>query len=459
MKNSNSTSFFESVAHHNLERFHSETIAWIFRAFPNSAKEFILKIHGGKIEKNDIIIIKSVAEVDQIDIKLEYSIGKDIYTIFIENKLKAAEHDISSEKLIKELDKLKIKDNLSDFLSLNEKAYIYLSKEKFPLLSQTEYYYLREKLRFLSNKEKNNKEEKLENFKRCHFVYLKPSIIKKEDLDTLLERIEYSSSIDVTDFFDFEKSNQWNKKLGDNPWITFTHKAFTKFIIISNSIKPENEDVENFTIANSYLNYIQENLPDEVNLEDFNKNPFGEFEYFKFLFALVKAKLKDRNNYPNAEFFEYIDAGSANGGAPLFAFYKTIQTDENFTFFKDKKNHIIKKPIINLGIQLQGENFKYYISADEYDSTSVSNGQQKEYGAFVQEKLENITSLVEKEGIKFRFNSNSTKTFYSRSFKIQGLVEPNKDLYNKKFKPRNIIDIADEISERVNEFIETNNNI
>lgn len=459
MKNSNSTSFFESVAHHNLERFHSETIAWIFRAFPNSAKEFILKIHGGKIEKNDILIIKSVAEVDQIDIKLEYSIGKDVYTIFIENKLKASEHDISSEKLFKELDKLKIKDNLSDFLSLDEKASIYLSEEKFPLLSQTEYYYLREKLRFLCSKEKINQEEKLENFKRYHFVYLKPSIIKKEDLDTLSERIDYNYSINIIDFFDFEKSNQWNKKLGVNPWITFTHKAFTKFIINSDSIKTENEDVENFTIANSYLNYIQENLLDEVNLEDFNKNPFGEFEYFKLLFALVKAKLKDRNNYPNSEIFEYIDAGSANGGAPLFAFYKKIQTDENFTFFKDKKNNIIKKPVINLGIQLQGENFKYYISADDYDSISISIGQQKGYGAFVQEKLENITSFVEKEGVKFRFNSNSTKTFYSRSYKIQGFVEPNKDLYNEKFTPRNILEIADEISKRVNEFIETINNI
>ncbi len=26
----NNSSFFESVAHHNLERFHSEKIAWIF---------------------------------------------------------------------------------------------------------------------------------------------------------------------------------------------------------------------------------------------------------------------------------------------------------------------------------------------------------------------------------------------------------------------------------------------
>ena len=54
---------------------------------------------------------------------------------------------------------------------------------------------------------------------------------------------------------------------------------------------------------------------------------------------------------------------------------------------------------------------------------------------------------------------NSNKTFYSRSYKIQGFVEPKKNLDNETFKPRNILEIADEISERINEFIEKYNNI
>ena len=38
-------------------------------------------------------------------------------------------------------------------------------------------------------------------------------------------------------------------------------------------------------------------------------------------------------------------------------------------------------------------------------------------------------------------------------------MKPRKDLANEKFEPRNILEIAHEISKRVNEFIETNNNI
>ncbi len=38
-------------------------------------------------------------------------------------------------------------------------------------------------------------------------------------------------------------------------------------------------------------------------------------------------------------------------------------------------------------------------------------------------------------------------------------MKPRKDLANEKFEPRNILEIAHEISKRVNEFIDTNNNI
>ena len=102
-KKINYNSFFESVAHHNLERFHSETIAWIFNTFPDTAKNFIKSIH------TDISSIREIelnnqycwAESNQIDILLKYSYDSKNYQIIIENKIKASEHKIEAEKLKK----------------------------------------------------------------------------------------------------------------------------------------------------------------------------------------------------------------------------------------------------------------------------------------------------------------------------------------------------------------------
>lgn len=95
-------SFFESVANHNLERFHSEVIACIFNIFPDSAKKFIKSIHINiptidKIELNDNFCL---AESNQIDISFKYSYNSKKY-IIIENKMKASEHKIEVQKLLK----------------------------------------------------------------------------------------------------------------------------------------------------------------------------------------------------------------------------------------------------------------------------------------------------------------------------------------------------------------------
>ena len=76
MINKTKSTFFNSVAHHNLERFHSETIAWLFQTYPDAAKEFILTIHEGITSKNEIVIDGEndfcFAEQNQIDISLKY---------------------------------------------------------------------------------------------------------------------------------------------------------------------------------------------------------------------------------------------------------------------------------------------------------------------------------------------------------------------------------------------------
>lgn len=470
------TNFFESVAKHNLERFHSETIAWIFITFPIAAKEFIKLVHK-EILLIDEIILKNdycTAEENQIDIKLHYTFNSKNYKIYIENKMKASEHSISSLKLENsfkkmnlKLEDIKYKNNLTFLSDIEIKCF-----EKVRQLSQTEYYYLREKINHSKeiiekvNKIKDNTEAKEYlknnfNFDYCRFIYLKPSIISEDSYNELAKVVNYSDNKSIKNFFDFKHYNNWDKDtLGCNPWKTITYKTLAELIIKCKSI-PNNGDV-NGIIANSYLKFINKNIVEKVDLSTFSNNTFGQFDYFKLLFAIIKSKLANpkmlfSNNKNSSEsdlIYEYIEAGSSNGGMPLFAFYKKLETDKNFVFFSGLKNNLIKKPIINVGIQVQGENFKYYVSADDYDNTKVSD--QRKYKCYVESLLKKITDHYKysfpNERDEFPdsskgFNSNKSKTFYSRSYKIIGFTESN------KVKTRNIFEISEEISNRVNDFL------
>jgi hypothetical protein len=487
MINKTISTFFDSVAHHNLERFHSETIAWLFQTYPDAAKEFILTIHEGINLKSEIVIDGEndfcFAEQNQIDISLKYSFKGKEHLIIIENKLKASEHFIKNKKIKKSYDKLK----------LEEIEYI----ESHPELSQTEFYYFREKIeraeQIVNLEWKKNVESidvnlaleilkkystiKIDNIidelnsisngaklkKRilnflqenfnddyCRYVYLKPSVISEEAFKKLAINTNYLHSDKLEEFFNFKQNNHWSKALSKvrNPWKTTTYKMLVECIKNSQSI-PNNSDANN-VIANSYLNFIESNLSEEVNLNNFNNNKlFGQFEYFKLLFAIVKSKLQDpqilysgsKNKKENL-IYEYIEAGSSNGGAPLFAFFKKIKTDVNFNYFVESRD------FINVGIQVQGNNFKYYVSADthDYDNTKIKN--QERYAEFVKPILTKLTEdfKVEYPDKNKGFNPNSTKTFYSRSYKISNFIGSD--------SPRNIFDIADEISKKLNAFIE-----
>jgi hypothetical protein len=510
----NNSSFFESVAHHNLERFHSETIAWIFNTFPITAKNFIKSVHTDiqpneeiKFEKGDCS-----AELNQIDILLKYRYKEKNYQIIIENKMKASEHKIDAEKL-----KGKNFDNYKQHFIQDEQDEIeFLSKgtDGKVMLSQTEYYYLREKMERLEqivdfelDKFKLNKGEipkspndlnnlfielfenyfaedsspvqksfSKQSFKKeckeylserinknyCRYVYLKPSKVNEEKFK--------NNNSDLKIDFDFKQLNTWNKeKLGKNPWVTITYTQLINTIQKSGAI-PKSEQalerysksitekkcIEDIVIANSYINFIQDNIKEQVDIDNFNKNEdYARFDYFKLLFALVKSKIS--SNDPLSEYFV---AGSSNGKMPLFAFYKKVKLPlgEKFDFFEPKRE------FINIGIQVQGENFKYYLSADEneYDHTEVNSNKKDEYHKFVVEDI--LIKISDKYNDKFSegnkyiiveetykgFNPNSTKTFYSRSYKIENFIASEK---NKIEKPRNIFDIADEISEKVNHFV------
>ena len=443
-KKINCSSFFESVAHHNLERFHSETIAWIFNTFPDTAKNFIKSIHTD-ISSNEEIKWElnkyCWAESNQIDILLKYSYKEKNYQIIIENKMKASEHKIEAQKLLK-------KEKLDDYkMQLSESEIKYLNKDGGKLkLSQTEYYYLREKM------------YREDNIVYCSYVYLKPSRVNDTKL-YFTNKIK--NDLNSVNYY-FDKLNAWNKKLGDNPWITITYEELIKTMKNNDAVNEKHATYDDFFIANDYLKFVDNKIKEEVYLDDFTKNEeYARFDYFKLLFALVKTKFKDvsilnsfSDDTKENSIDEYIEAGSSNGGMPLFAFYKKIELpiDDKFDFFKPKRKSI------NIGVQIQGENFKYYVSADDndYDNTVVNTSEtDNNYSDFVKYVLNQITKDWESKNEKIfatdkGFHPNKTKTFYSRSYKIKNFIAPEK---NKIDQPRDIFDIANELSEKVNHFV------
>ena len=540
--NNNNQEFFEAVAAHNLERFHSETIAWIFNNFPNTAKHFIMKIHNGiddfkKIHKyiKDFTKIEDQiqfegkfcwAEENQIDILLKYSYDSKNYQIIIENKIKASEHQIGIENLkIKDIDELNEKKIFTvEEITFIENKIASFKKEKNSnaksKLSQSEFYYFREKLNraqeiidfewkkdrfkqdyFLilkkymkddavkSGDKKTKKKDYVDYLNGkiapdyCRYVFLKPSKIYEVTYYDELKNYElfYSNKIE----YNFEQLNSWSSEI-KNPWITLNYKDLKEIFEESGCIPKDNEAIktkilnsydsktlQNEIIAKGYLNFIDINLEKYIDLDDFNKNKYGKYDYFKLLMKLVKSTIEpsfldsDSNKSNENTVYEYIEAGSSNGDLPLFAFYKTIEKENSCNFFTTKEKKQINDSV-NVGIQVQGNNFKYYVAAVNYDNTIVKKIRDEnnkdvdteKYKVFVKEQLlgkitkdvkiyrDNSKKLFNDDNVGF--HSNRTKTFYSRSYKIEGFI---KDEKSEDFKQRNIFDIATEIAEKVNEFI------
>lgn len=84
------TTFFTSVAKHDLERFHSECLAWLFNSDTEHkyAVEFIKKFDNNS---GDIQFLKARTEVQQLDLVLYYTSDGKNKAIIIENKVKASE--------------------------------------------------------------------------------------------------------------------------------------------------------------------------------------------------------------------------------------------------------------------------------------------------------------------------------------------------------------------------------
>ena len=149
------SNFFKEVASHNLERFHSECIAWVLNKIkaqdPNN--EIFKKFNAGE----DFYFLKAVTEVQDHDIVLLYTNGKKFKYVFIENKTKST---FSRKHWVHKDDHKQVGTKVIQTFNPNS-ARVFISNG----MLQTAYY----QLRWLVNK--NNSTYKNNLFKEKSFKY------------------------------------------------------------------------------------------------------------------------------------------------------------------------------------------------------------------------------------------------------------------------------------------------
>ena len=355
------TSFFNKVARHNLERFHSEVLAWIFETFEEASKSFVCYVNQN-VTCEQIKSIKVEAETSQTDILIQYQIEDCWHPIYIENKIKATEHEIEN-------------------------------------MSQTSYYY-----------------ERVNDQKNAIFIYLKPSKINLDLFQQELSKNQIDSS-ELLPYFNAIQLNNWSLPI-PNPWLTLCYQDIHN--VIYDVIEQQKECLDK-DLALAYLHFIQE-FPSYFNpfsISNEGVNAYSQYESYKFLCAIVNTNLK--KELTEHLFKYYHHAKSANGSEPLMAFFVAIPCNLCQFFFKGHKDQIL-----NVGLQLQGSVVKFYVSAskDDYSTTSLKNLKEAKttYQSLCRFILEDITreNLKEFKSGK-NFNKNTSKTFYSRSFNLKEL--------------------------------------
>lgn len=376
-----SINFFESVDKHNIERFHSECLTWIFNNYHDCTKEFICKVKTiGNAKTLNIQIITVLSEISNMDIIIDYKIDNKKERIIIENKIKSTEHFIGNQ-------------------------------------SQTEYYY-------------DN-----HNDGKTSFVYLTKFLLNKDE-------IIKSGKIPAKELnsikFDFIKQNIWRKP-DNNPWITISYENLCEILKSKRPLNKSNSNV----IFNEYINYISKwnyNASDYLHFNSSSsmsakdKNGFN-FLYYTLLFYLLLAKLEKKsskiidyyssvkNSVDFSALFYYFKSGSANSSDPLFAFFRRIKIDniskKYFEITNTKKCEEIY--FINVGIQMQGDTIKYYTSIDDKDYDFVTTTDRDGYMYYSKKTFfkEDILKEISNNFSLTKSNNCKTKTFYSKSFQFK----------------------------------------
>lgn len=447
------TNFFESVSKHDLERFHSECLCWLFNNNKQLASEWInviKKKESKEILDIDINSIEVFTEVDQIDIVLickEKGNKEKYFGLIIENKIKANEHLIKVKK-----------EKIDDFDNLS------IPNEEI-ILSQTEFYYSRngaekqidiivnginKRILQIGKKEAkvNDKKDKARKEKiilleksNCEFIFLVPN--KITEINDSYRTYQYDNLNDW-DSMKFEQLNGAGLK---NPWITYTYTDLANFFMYKKELleksRPNNEIYANDYIEFLNLEFCTEKKGKAINvdLNNYNLNKYGKLEYMKFFRHAIHLNLNTECQELNKN--GKVDSKSSNSGDPLFniVICDKIELTKEWNCFQ-------------LGLQVQGLTNKIYISAGEnYNSfkfnpkgSDVEIDELNKYRKLVEKEFDKIINkktgrfLFEYLGdIKMYPNKNTTKSFYSYSFTFKNEDKNGIDLSDKVYKLSNLI--------------------
>lgn len=395
------TTFFKEIAGHNLERFHSECVAWVLNRMPKENKIF-KKFNVGE----SFHFVKAVAEVQQHDIVLLYKNSEDKYKyVFVENKTK------SSLSRIKKGEK---------YLKSNKKSDTHKKRiiQKDGML-QTAYYQLRWwhkksdltyckgllnafdfSAKWSENKGKNQLERITLEFKKIEAPEW--VILSQMDVNSFKGIYDDEYNLKATcKILDVENNYE-------SEWSYLTYKDLFEDIKLSPGKSNENVDI---VLINEYARHAQ-NIPSE-------NETLAEF-------IELKQKILDEN----IEGIEIqISIGSANGNDAMIQLYKVIKFPSEIYNLGIEK--IEEGSFMTIGIQIEGDTFKYKISAEDYKDVIIinkkehadENSQYYKYNSECEKYLENIIDDVD----SVKFNKTRRKSHCSFTYKNKDSSKPYKE--------------------------------
>lgn len=406
MATSNPQSFISAISSFNKELFHSRAIVWLLNELPKFQNAFLKSILDTK-EYNNVIFIKALSEIRQLDVLVICKLDNKYKFIHLENKIKASE---ATKK--------------------NKKEYT-ASKEE--ILSQTEFYFsrlsdkkFRDDLAKEIMKEINSKDISESNLKtnpesNWSFVFLKPSHTLRHDgkMETL---------------------NRWRHDIWErgnisNPWVTKSYKEliFDTLANITNLPESVNEYAlllkDEFTSLKKNLGHEDflclKNVNLAVNTEKMNaiENSTLE-EWFK--------KLEIEINETHSNILDLKE--SALGVLGFDAKFITdtgnnsgflIEASYLITDFQFPKNKELNLSTARIGIQyehnMKSAKMKFFFAAHEYDKIKIPDtlrpGYNKKVKSFLGE--ENFMYLSNKLKWDDKFNGSKGKSFCSRAVDIK----------------------------------------
>ena len=444
------TDFFYCVAKHNLERFHSECIVWAF----NNSKEMLERFIKKTTQNPDLNIEdpQAFSETSDIDILIYYKSEGNNYLIHVENKVKANE---GKKKITKKL--------LAD-LDLSKDLTIAKFKEtcnlKRDYLSQTEYYYLRDKSKItdritevlsLKNKIKTTEYS-------WSYVYLVPALEMTTDnsLNTWSESFDKTNpwlNLSYTDIVNCMADNIIDKTPKLNKLIIKEYKKYLKkefsepseriidinedneYIIkevtdvnkhrIERIIEVTNGDEHRVVITNDTLSSKNINLVLDEDVETTILDSYGmQIHFLKLKDSLTKF-CDDKINKDYKFEIEFITETGNNGGYLIQAYTVIKLENPNPDIFEETN------PIdFRIGFQFEQNKkyegkFKFYFADLLYKPKLIINEktrnkppaktQHPTYNAKVEEILINVFSQnhLDEKDCKKLFNGSKSLSFCS----------------------------------------------